>query len=310
MLDLHTVPGSQNGFDNGGLTGIVKWQDNEKEVIFALDVLERLAQRYGHQHCLYGIEVLNEPVSRLVFEYSSKPKNSSQATGDPNQQKTREGQEAQESHYVTTAFLKRFYSTAYTRLRRHMDVSKVIVFHDGFRMMQWPAIFMTRKFRMMKNIALDTHIYLTNVEHFLADFLPKRINEKIDGKADGKISEKLNKKLSRKLFSHDGQQRIALRKKLYRAFFNFQKLRAFLVKITGVSVIVGEWCLENEVGKEKPQYNAEFAQLQKESYSNSAISVEFFWSYQLYRDEKSREKQKRTWRELWDWRQCHENGWF
>ena len=26
LLDLHTVPGSQNGYDNGGLTGVCKWQ--------------------------------------------------------------------------------------------------------------------------------------------------------------------------------------------------------------------------------------------------------------------------------------------
>lgn len=25
MIDLHTVPESQNGFDNGGLTGVCKW---------------------------------------------------------------------------------------------------------------------------------------------------------------------------------------------------------------------------------------------------------------------------------------------
>lgn len=25
LIDLHTVPGSQNGFDNGGLTGVVRW---------------------------------------------------------------------------------------------------------------------------------------------------------------------------------------------------------------------------------------------------------------------------------------------
>ena len=26
MIDLHTVPESQNGFDNGGLTGVCKWR--------------------------------------------------------------------------------------------------------------------------------------------------------------------------------------------------------------------------------------------------------------------------------------------
>ena len=47
MLDLHTVPGSQNGYDNGGLTGVCKWCKDPGEVEFALTVLERLAERYG-----------------------------------------------------------------------------------------------------------------------------------------------------------------------------------------------------------------------------------------------------------------------
>ena len=42
LIDLHTVPGSQNGFDNGGLTGVVRWHTTPRQVAFALDVLERL----------------------------------------------------------------------------------------------------------------------------------------------------------------------------------------------------------------------------------------------------------------------------
>ena len=49
MIDLHTVPGSQNGFDNGGLTGVCKWAQLPDEVEFVLSVLERLAKRYGHR---------------------------------------------------------------------------------------------------------------------------------------------------------------------------------------------------------------------------------------------------------------------
>lgn len=67
LIDLHTVPGSQNGYDNGGLTGVCKWCKNPEEVEFALTVLERLAKRYGQRQGLYGIEVLNEPISFLVY---------------------------------------------------------------------------------------------------------------------------------------------------------------------------------------------------------------------------------------------------
>ena len=32
LIDLHTVPGSQNGYDNGGITGVCKWCTDRKEV--------------------------------------------------------------------------------------------------------------------------------------------------------------------------------------------------------------------------------------------------------------------------------------
>ena len=61
LLDLHTVPGSQNGSDNAGICGIVQWAQYPERVEIALDVLERLALRYGQNPALLGIEVLNEP---------------------------------------------------------------------------------------------------------------------------------------------------------------------------------------------------------------------------------------------------------
>ena len=32
LIDLHTVPGGQNSYDNGGITGVCKWHRNPKEV--------------------------------------------------------------------------------------------------------------------------------------------------------------------------------------------------------------------------------------------------------------------------------------
>lgn len=31
LLDLHTVPGGQNGFDNGGICGVCKWAQDTKK---------------------------------------------------------------------------------------------------------------------------------------------------------------------------------------------------------------------------------------------------------------------------------------
>ena len=70
LIDLHTVPGSQNGFDNGGLTGVVRWHRSPRAVAYALDVLVRLARRYRDHAALFGIEVLNEPIDWLTYAMS------------------------------------------------------------------------------------------------------------------------------------------------------------------------------------------------------------------------------------------------
>ena len=36
LIDLHTAPDSQNGFDNGGISGVCKWSQEPEEVEFEL----------------------------------------------------------------------------------------------------------------------------------------------------------------------------------------------------------------------------------------------------------------------------------
>lgn len=152
LIDLHTVPGSQNGYDNGGLTGVCKWYKNKEDVHFALTVLERLAQRYAQHPALYGIEVLNEPISFSVYHTA------------PSTGKARDKEEAKGSGYVPMRFLKAFYEEAYLVLRKYLGEDKVIVFHDGFRLGRWGNFFNKRG---MQNVVLDTHIYIFAMENFV-----------------------------------------------------------------------------------------------------------------------------------------------
>ena len=46
LIDLHTVPGSQNGFDNGGISGVCKWAKQPESVQFTFELI-KLAERYG-----------------------------------------------------------------------------------------------------------------------------------------------------------------------------------------------------------------------------------------------------------------------
>ena len=152
LLDLHTVPGSQNGYDNGGLTGVCKWSKSPDEVEFALSVLERLALRYGQEEALYGIQPVNEPISFIVWVSS------------PSFGKAVDKAEAKGSSYVSMKFLRSFYLEAYKRLRAILPEDKVIVFHDGFRIKRWKSFFTKNE---LKNVMLDTHIYIFAMEGFL-----------------------------------------------------------------------------------------------------------------------------------------------
>ncbi|MBR3317692.1 MAG: cellulase family glycosylhydrolase, partial [Atopobiaceae bacterium] len=67
LVDLHTVPLSQNGFDNGGYLGLCAWARDPARIDFVVDLLERIARRYAGHPALWGIEALNEPATRAVL---------------------------------------------------------------------------------------------------------------------------------------------------------------------------------------------------------------------------------------------------
>ena len=151
LIDLHTAPMSQNGFDNGGLSGVCRWAQLPEEVEFELNVLEKLAERYGKREGLLGITPINEPCTERTWEVLGV-----QRRYPPVDPKLAEG-----SAPITMDFLKEFYKNAYARIRRHMDEDKYVVFHDGFELKAWKEFFAEQDFR---NIVLDTHMYLMVAE--------------------------------------------------------------------------------------------------------------------------------------------------
>ncbi|MFA5007276.1 MAG: cellulase family glycosylhydrolase [Candidatus Izemoplasmatales bacterium] len=121
MLDLHTAPGSQNGFDNGGIDGVLSWHLDPKNVDVTVAVLGEIAKRYRDHPALHSIQVLNEPHWTIPLQ-----------------------------------FLGEFYDRAYAVLRTILRPETMIVFHDGFRFDPWEDFFAARRW---KNVALDTHLY-------------------------------------------------------------------------------------------------------------------------------------------------------
>lgn len=151
LIDLHTAPDSQNGFDNGGISGVCKWSKQQDEVEFVLNVLERLAQRYKDRKGLWGIEVINEPILDNMWEIMNVPERYPAA--DP--------KKAEGSGPNTMEFLRRFYLDAYDRLRKHLPEEKYIVIHDAFKLHAWKDFMQEEKY---KNVVLDTHQYLMFAE--------------------------------------------------------------------------------------------------------------------------------------------------
>jgi len=123
LLDLHAAPGCQNGFDNGGIMDVVEWHTKEEYLAHSVLVLARLAERYGPQPALYGIEVLNEP-----------------------------------RWDVPTDLLQGYYLRAYDAIRAHCPPERVaVVFHDGFRSHREYLGFMQPP--QHQNVLFDIHRY-------------------------------------------------------------------------------------------------------------------------------------------------------
>ncbi|ERJ11219.1 glycoside hydrolase family 5 protein [Haloplasma contractile] len=122
LLDLHTAPGCQNGFDNGGITGVIEWDKDTKNIKKTIETLEIIVKRYKNHTSLWGIQVLNEPHWTIDLD-----------------------------------LLQTFYKHAYTLIRKHLkDV--YIVFHDSFRPDNegWVSFFKQNAFH---NVLFDLHLY-------------------------------------------------------------------------------------------------------------------------------------------------------
>ena len=156
LIDLHTVPGGHNGTDNSGIMGVCLWSTRRDCVDYTLDVLERLAKRYGRRPALWGIEALNEPMcvdtpagqylNIRAFRQFYVPADPALAEGSEN---------------YTLDFLKQFYREAYERMRPHMDGDKRIVFCDAFELELWDDFLLDGG---MEGVCLDTHHYLMTAD--------------------------------------------------------------------------------------------------------------------------------------------------
>jgi glucan 1,3-beta-glucosidase len=122
LLDLHGVPGSQNGWDHSGRSGQLLWHTSKENIDHSLRIVGDLADRCQKYGNLLGFELLNEP------------------RGD-----------------VPLDIIKTFYLEGYQRVRERISKQRgAVVIHDAFRPLEWAGFMQEPKY---SNVVLDTHLY-------------------------------------------------------------------------------------------------------------------------------------------------------
>ncbi len=278
LIDLHTAPGSQNGFDNGGISGICIWSQQPDEVEFVLTVLERLAERYGDRKALWGIEVINEPILEGKWEQMGVqqryiPVNEEWARmTKPN----------------TESFIKQFYLDAYDRIMAHMGEDKHVVIHDAFELKIWKDFMREEKY---KNVVLDTHQYLMMAEM-------SGCGQTVEG-YQGFVKEHYEKEIA------EMQQYFPV---IVGEWCLFNSLAVGRDTKGGQTVLNGVEGASKEAmpdEKKKEIYQA-IARMQLDAWK--AGSGYFYWSYKLLTDTVNSEGWV-GW-DAWDLGRCVDFGWF
>ncbi|KAJ1980711.1 hypothetical protein H4R34_002351, partial [Dimargaris verticillata] len=124
IIDIHTAPGSQNGFDNSGRAGPIEWMNDPANVARSVEVVRELAAKFSdrkYASTVVMIQPLNEPASWAL---------------DLNR-------------------VINFYDQCYSAVRQSSS-SMTLLFSDAFHdFTDWPNL---RK-PHWKNVVIDTHIY-------------------------------------------------------------------------------------------------------------------------------------------------------
>ena len=131
---------------------VAEWHSSTNGRHVALDVLERLADRYGEAESLLGIELLDTPqmsVRKSLFTMTD---------GIP-------------AHY-----LRNFYRDAYELVRSYMPEDKIVVFSSSGHPGEWKHFMRGAKY---KNVYMDLHLYHYRDEHALDITSPRGLTTAI-----------------------------------------------------------------------------------------------------------------------------------
>lgn len=277
LIDLHTVPGSQNGFDNGGISGVCKWAQQPDSVEFTLQLLEKLSERYGKRPGLWGIEILNEPITEKTWN----------AMDVQNRFKPVDVELAKGSGPISLNFLRGFYVVAYHRMRRYLPTDKAIVIHDGFELKSWKDFMEEQE---LENVVLDTHQYLMMAEMYGCEQSP-----------DGYV------KYVTEHWAEDIKEMQAYCPVICGEWSLFNSCGCGIDTSGGLSPVNGVKSGEDKLnaGKRKELYS-QVAKAQLEAWKNG--TGHFYWNYKLLLDTVN-EQGWIGW-DSWDLGKCVSLGWY
>lgn len=278
LIDLHTAPGGHNGGDAGGICGVCKWSQMPEEVEFVYTVLERLATRYGNRPGLWGIEILNEPITQGAWELLNIPERFRPV--DPEM--------AKGSKPNTIEFIRQFYLEAYRRIRKYLPEGKYVVFQDAFELKEWKDFMQGENY---KNVVLDTHQYLVMAELLGCE-------QSIEGYLD----------YINNVFAKDIEEMQQYHDVICGEWCLFNSLTCGVDTKGGQSVLngMGGSTEEHITPSQKKEIYTALAKAQIDAWNKG--SGYFFWSYKLLTDTVNTPGWA-GW-DSWDLGRCVDLGWF
>ncbi|GMK55485.1 hypothetical protein CspeluHIS016_0205410 [Cutaneotrichosporon spelunceum] len=132
LIELHSAPGSQNGFDNSGRYGAPHFQDDPQNAVRLKKVVNILAKKYANDQTVTALGLLNEPATfygQNILDY-------------------------------TTQFWRDGYDTArwpWAEEGNGAQSNLLIVISDGFQPLSHWNNFMSEP--QYTSVAIDTHYY-------------------------------------------------------------------------------------------------------------------------------------------------------
>ncbi|EJU03454.1 glycoside hydrolase [Dacryopinax primogenitus] len=135
LVDLHGVPGSQNGYDNSGERGNPNWQNNADYVTRTQAIIATMSSDFSqsqYQGVVTAIELVNEPAGYYSQELLDTTRN--------------------------------YYTDTYPTVRN--DGSLVVVLHDAFQSFSYWSGFLTEA-NGGSWVMMDTHIYQVFEDYYL-----------------------------------------------------------------------------------------------------------------------------------------------